>query len=194
MPDPLPGVAVLERAASYRSGLEAALVRAGFTIREPHEAAVLVVPLRAAPDCEIVGGIGEEVVKVALIPDLEARSVAHALAHGAAGVAPWDDDPDAIARVAVAAVGGTVLLPREAAAAMASWGPNPHGDGPVVTPDEVEWLLELSRGGTVVRLAEGYGYSERAMFRKLADLYARLGVANRAEALLAASRYGLLAR
>jgi DNA-binding CsgD family transcriptional regulator len=56
----------------------------------------------------------------------------------------------------------------------------------------VAWIVELSRGSTVVALAERYGYSERVMFRRLGEVYARLGAMNRAEALVAAERFGLL--
>ncbi|MEA2589098.1 MAG: hypothetical protein QOH66_2025, partial [Actinomycetota bacterium] len=41
-------------------------------------------------------------------------------------------------------------------------------------------------------LAEKVGYSERALYRLLHALYGRLGVSNRTEAILQASRRGLL--
>jgi DNA-binding NarL/FixJ family response regulator len=61
-----------------------------------------------------------------------------------------------------------------------------------VTGEDVDWLLALSRGQTVVELADDVGYSERSMFRKLHELYERLGVTNRSAALLEAQRLGLL--
>lgn len=194
MADLSPRIAVLERAASYRRGLEAALQDAGFAVVEPEAAEVLLVPLRDPGDCaRIDDAVGRSRV-VALLPDSEARSFTHALRHGVAGAAAWDEEPDRIVAAVEAAVAGLLFVPTTTAAAMASWSPDPHGEGPVLNPDEVEWLLELARGGTVVRLAEAFGYSERAMFRKLADLYARLGVSGRAEAVVAAHRLGLLDR
>lgn len=56
----------------------------------------------------------------------------------------------------------------------------------------MEWLAALASGSTVARLANETGYSERVMFRRLADLYGRLGVSGRAEAIVAAERLGLL--
>jgi len=44
-----------------------------------------------------------------------------------------------------------------------------------VDQEEAEWLDALARGATVVSLADDYGYSERVMFRRLRDLYERLG-------------------
>jgi DNA-binding NarL/FixJ family response regulator len=124
----------------------------------------------------------------------ERGSYAHALRHGAAGSVAWDEDPERIVAVVGASLDGMMIVPVATVGAMAAWGPDPHGEGPVIDQVEVEWLLELAKGGTVVRLAETYGYSERAMFRKLADLYARLGVTGRAEAVVAAHRLGLLDR
>ena len=69
---------------------------------------------------------------------------------------------------------------------------DPH-TAPLIGPEERDWLIALSHGTTVVRLADDFGYSERAMFRRLADLYVRLGATNRDEAVIAAQRAGLLA-
>lgn len=189
-----PGVAVLERAASYRRGLEGALREAGFPVVSADAADVVLAPLRDPSDCARIDGLAPGTCVIALLADVEARSYAHALRHGAAGAVGWDEDPEQIVSVVSAAVVGMLLLPVASAAAMAAWGPDPHRGGPVVEQVEIEWLLELAKGRTVVRLAEAYGYSERAMFRKLADLYSRLGVTGRAEAVVAADRLGLLDR
>ncbi|NJP91315.1 hypothetical protein HCN51_17935 [Nonomuraea sp. FMUSA5-5] len=45
---------------------------------------------------------------------------------------------------------------------------------------------------TVGLLADGVGYSERAMFRQLSDLYAKLHVRNRMEALMYGRERGRL--
>jgi DNA-binding CsgD family transcriptional regulator len=44
----------------------------------------------------------------------------------------------------------------------------------------------------VVRLADRAGYSERAMFRLLRQLYLRIGARNRTEALMRAHERGWL--
>jgi DNA-binding CsgD family transcriptional regulator len=61
-----------------------------------------------------------------------------------------------------------------------------------ISDREIEWLRTLAAGSTVARLAEGVGYSERAMFRLLRDLYQRLGVKSRTEALMLAQQQGWL--
>jgi DNA-binding CsgD family transcriptional regulator len=55
---------------------------------------------------------------------------------------------------------------------------------------DVEWLRALSQGITVSQLAETMGYSERAMYRLLRDLYQRMDVKTRTEAVLKASQSG----
>jgi DNA-binding NarL/FixJ family response regulator len=60
-----------------------------------------------------------------------------------------------------------------------------------VTEEEVGWLADLAAGETVARIAHETGYSERAMFRRLREVYERLGVTSRTEAIVAAERLGL---
>jgi DNA-binding NarL/FixJ family response regulator len=55
---------------------------------------------------------------------------------------------------------------------------------------EIGWLRRLREGFTVARLAKHAGYSERMMFRLLADLYAKLRVANRTDAIVYAREQG----
>jgi DNA-binding NarL/FixJ family response regulator len=57
---------------------------------------------------------------------------------------------------------------------------------------ERAWLRRLAAGGTVAGLARDCAYSEREMYRRLSDLYTRLGGRTRTEALLLAERHGLL--
>jgi DNA-binding NarL/FixJ family response regulator len=61
-----------------------------------------------------------------------------------------------------------------------------------ISDSEVRWLRELASGTTVARLAEKVGYSERMMFRLLAELYTRLGVDSRTKALMRARDEGWL--
>jgi DNA-binding NarL/FixJ family response regulator len=188
---------VLETAAAYRRGLIPALAQVGFEVdaeRDVKGRHLVLAPLRSPGDCAIYEGFAGEsdAVVVALIDAADHEAYAHALSHGAAGAVAWDADPEHIASVARAAVDGVVMLPIEAAVTMARRVTDFHRDRPLLDPTEVAWIVELSRGSTVVALAERYGYSERVMFRRLGEVYARLGAMNRAEALVAAERFGLL--
>lgn len=54
---------------------------------------------------------------------------------------------------------------------------------PGLTNQETRWLVQLRDGATVATLAKQAGYSERSMHRHLHDLYTRIGVSGRSEAL-----------
>jgi DNA-binding NarL/FixJ family response regulator len=91
-----------------------------------------------------------------------------------------------------AAIRGQSLLPAEVVRALASPGPTAERGQGAPSVREIEWLRELANGVTVARLAGRAGYSERAMFRLLRELYARLRVHNRTEALMLARERGWL--
>ena len=83
------------------------------------------------------------------------------------------------------AVAGFSVLPIAVVQALAAPHP-PVGTGPPPPAHELDWLRELAGGATVAQLAGRSGYSERAMFRLLRDLYRRLEVSSRTEALMLA--------
>jgi DNA-binding NarL/FixJ family response regulator len=58
-------------------------------------------------------------------------------------------------------------------------------------PDRA-WLRWLAGGGTVAALARSMGRGEPEMYRLLDEVYSRLGVRGRTEALLLACQRGLL--
>lgn len=188
-------VAVLERAAAYRRGLEAALTAAGFTTTEPSVADALLVTLSSAEGCAAADeGTAAGKLVVALLPEATAAQYAHALGHGAASAAAWDADPGDIVATLDQALRGWARLPSAVAAALAAEWPGAHLPRPEISEDEASWLIDLAAGHTVSRIADQTGYSERAMFRRLHELYTRLGVSGRAEAIVVAERLGLLER
>ena len=69
----------------------------------------------------------------------------------------------------------------------------PLGARLVLGARRVDRLQTMAKGRTVAQLARAVGYSEREMFRLLRQLYDRMGVRNRTEALLKAAQCGLLA-
>jgi DNA-binding NarL/FixJ family response regulator len=188
-----PVVAVIESAASYRRGLEAALADAGFTITaEPGDADAVLLALRVPDGCETANAlVAAGKVVVALLPDANPAGHAHAFEHGAASATPWDADPAEIVTALTHAIAGWARLPVATVAAIASEWPGAHTPRPDVTEEEVGWLADLAAGETVARIAKETGYSERAMFRRLREVYERLGVTSRTEAIVAAERLGL---
>ena len=57
---------------------------------------------------------------------------------------------------------------------------------------EIDWLRQLARGVTVRQLANSAGYSERMMFRILRNVYSRMHVNTRTQALFLAREHGLI--
>src|SRR5262245_22136702 len=98
----------------------------------------------------------------------------------------------AIALVAVAV--GMLLASRSAR--QASVPPPPPApvaeDDGLLTPRERQILLHLDRGLTNKELAAALGVSENTVKTHLANLYAKLGVGRRTEALAVARRRGLV--
>ncbi len=70
----------------------------------------------------------------------------------------------------------------------------PRGQDPAYqpSPQEVDWLRELSFNSTVAKLAVRTGCSEQTMFRRLQDLYDRLQVRDCDDALQLARKEGWL--
>lgn len=188
-----PLIAVLETAASYRRGLEAALNDAGFTITaEAGDADAVLLALRVPDGCQSADAlIAAGKIVVALLPDPSPAGHAHAFEHGVASATPWDADPADIVTALTHALAGWARLPVATVASLAAHWPGAHTPRPDVTVEEVGWLADLAAGETVARIADETGYSERAMFRRLREVYERLGVTSRAEAILLAERLGL---
>jgi DNA-binding NarL/FixJ family response regulator len=95
---------------------------------------------------------------------------------------------DRIVEVVGAALDRRTVLPTDVARSLARGGQDDEG----IEEEQAGWLRALARGATVEDLAESVGYSERAMYRQLRQLYERLGASNRTEALLQALRRGLI--
>jgi DNA-binding NarL/FixJ family response regulator len=174
--------------ASYRRGIERAAADAG--VASGDGTGVTLIPLDRSPErCTRVRQLVEVGVVVALLEPFDAGGIAHAVDHGA-WFADLGAEPEQVVATAIAAVEGDARIPLAVLDTVIG-----HLDSHAVaelTDEESAWLVALAGGATVVRLADEFGYSERALFRHLHDLYSRLGASNRAEALVVAERRGLL--
>jgi DNA-binding NarL/FixJ family response regulator len=140
-----------------------------------------------------LAALKSEPVVIALLADSTLDSYLRAVATGATSAVARDAAPELIRQVFLEAVQGRSLLPTDAVSALVSrLGPMKIGDRP--SDQHLEWLRALSQGVSISKLAERVGYSERAMYRLLKDLYSAIGAKNRTEALLKASKHGWLER
>lgn len=128
---------------------------------------------------------------VAILPALTITSAAGVLRAGAVHAVSRDAEVAVFRSAVDEAIEGVVRIPVAVIHAVAAL-PNAIG---VVTPptdEEIRWLRELATGSTVTAVASTVQYSERALYRRLKDLYAKLGVANRTQALVLAREQGWL--
>lgn len=105
---------------------------------------------------------------------------------------PRSAPPAAVREAFEAAVQGRCILPIEVLRALTSSETGGGTDADVPSARDRDWLRQLAEGITVGQLAARVGYSERMMFRLLRDVYDRLQVKGRTEALLLARDRGWL--
>lgn len=197
-------IAVSDPLPLFRRGIIATLGEAGFELEDPddlltwireEQRRVVILTLRSPHDWALLARLREhrpDVLVVAVLEDASVPGYVQAVLAGATAVLPRDAPVETVRRVFGAAVQGQSLLPAEVVRALAT-PTQPLGDhGDEAAVQEIGWLRELANGATVARVAGRAGYSERAMYRLLRDLYARLGVRNRTEALMLARERGWL--
>lgn len=193
-----PEVVVCLPDVAHRSRVVGALQRAGYRVAVPRQPVAWVTarrsPVLVTDDTEGDAAVRAEVLATApatacvvLIHEPTPARYRRLLASGATALPVGAPDEDVVLAVGAASRALT-CLPASAARALAGF----DGDRPVLTQREASWLRALVDGATVAGLARSVGYSPREMYRVLGGLYARLGAANRTDALLRADRWGLL--
>jgi DNA-binding NarL/FixJ family response regulator len=195
-------VAVVDPLPSYQAGLAAALTTAGFAPEEPTDlggwvrlegrrAVVLTLePLQGHGRLADLRAANADIIIVALLSEPGLNACRQTLELGGCCVLPRQASPRAVVRALEAALEGHSVLPLDIARSFAA--EYPCSRELTLDGDEVRWLRSLAYGTTVTRLAEDAGYSERTMYRRLTQLYRRLRVSNRIEAVVQAARLGLL--
>ena len=164
-------------------------------IREEQRPVVLLT-LLSSDDWTLLARLREaraDTMVIAVLADLSVRSHVQAIFGGAVAAVARDALPETMRTIFEAAVAGKSVLPVEVVRALsASHTLETEADESVPSPQEIGWLRELASGTTVAQLANRAGYSERAMYRLLRDLYLRIGARNRTEALMRAQARGWL--
>lgn len=127
--------------------------------------------------------------------DTDERIIA-AVAAGAAGyLLKGAPRGEVFAAVRAVARGGSLLAPAATAAVLRQVrgdGAAPPAAGPTLTPREQTVLEHLSRGAGNKQIAAALGISERTVKFHVGSLFAKLGVANRTEAVARAVQAGLI--
>jgi DNA-binding NarL/FixJ family response regulator len=162
----------------------------------PHqEGSCIVLGIGSGEDVALLRAFHEDhpfTPVVAVSDQVDISTFAHMIRSGATALVAESESAEDLHQVIMAALGGRVCISLDVAHRLAALVPNEEDWARWVSETEVEWLRAMASGQTVLDLAEEVGYSERAMFRYLKTMYARIGARNRTEALLWASQRGLL--
>ncbi len=129
---------------------------------------------------------------VAVLAEVTVEAFAVAMRAGATAAVHEEHSAEMLSLTLRAALEGHGIAPLGVLQAMAARVPETPDSKSWLSADEAEWIRTLAAGGTVADLAGTVGYSEREMFRNLRDTYTRLGVRNRTEAIIWATRHGLI--
>ncbi|MBL0885601.1 helix-turn-helix transcriptional regulator [Myceligenerans indicum] len=194
-PEPVTGVGVAGECPVITSGLRQVLrehgIAAGGSAR-PGPGGVVVLVHRGTETVRDISGYADSGCAVlAAQPGPTPEFEVSALSAGYHGVIDCQGPSSEIAVAIRAALAGRVVLSQAVARRLADRARPDHRSGDL-SEAEVRWLRGLARGTPVVDLATAEAYSERAMYRRLADLYRKMGVGTRGEAIAVASRHGFI--
>lgn len=198
-------VGVVDGAPCFRAGLVSALQHAGFPayqverprswLRLRRDAALLVTAQDPAEleDVALLREVRPDVAVVVLLRTVSTAAYGYALRIAGCPAVGRDAAAEEIIDVLQAALRNRTVLPVEVARQLAVGVTEDSGVAlHCLGEQELGWLRQLAKDVTVRRLAASAGYSERQMFRLLQQLYRRLGVSNRQQALMQAARLDLL--
>lgn len=189
-------VAIVDSVPLYRLGLATACADADFETSEfasldavPAEvsftAAVAVLRDRASWAMLRQRARSLAPVMIAVVPEVDAKTVELALAAGAATAVAEDATPEEIVPTIQAALEGKTLLPTAVAQGVLFSSRD-------LDPQEVAWLRLAADGQTIRQIAAKAGFEERQMRRRLKRAYSKLGARTMRQALLRADKEGLL--
>lgn len=192
-------IAVVDPLPLFRHGVATVLEAAGHTVDTPADVVtwvrrgagtLVLLTVGSDDDWELLGKVCETApggVVIALLDNASSAIGARAVRTGARSVLPRGATAMVLSRTVEATISGQAVMPAPVAAALAAGA---QGSGQHVTIDEMSWLRRLAAGSTVAELAEQAGYSERAMFRLLQELYRKMGVNTRLQAIMRAKETG----
>ncbi|MCA2216267.1 DNA-binding response regulator [Jidongwangia harbinensis] len=192
-------VAVLDPLPLFGQGAATVLAAAGHEVQVPEDVrswaesrrpAVVLLTLLAGPDWGLLVPLRDmpEVAVIAVLQDLHPAAI-RAVRMGARSVLLRTAGPAALLRTVEATADGQAVLPAELLSMLAD---APQAGPATLSEERLSWLRRLAAGSTVADLADTAGYSERAMYRILKQIYRDMGVSNRMQAVLRAQELGWL--
>jgi DNA-binding NarL/FixJ family response regulator len=195
-------VAIVDPSPLFRRGVSAVLLDIGLAADSPTDllswtekehCRVIVLSLISVDDWALLLQLqasDRDLVVIALLAHDETDAYVRAFSHGATAVLCRDCEPSMLRDAVESALAGRTSLATDVLRRLISNAAHESQEHEVPSLRDVEWLRCLAEGARVADLADRAGYSERMMFRRLNDLYKRIGVSSRTEALLLARTRG----
>jgi len=159
-----------------------------------HHEAAMFVAVRNPSDVDLLINLISDLptmVVVALLDPISEDQIQLCLGAGARGCVSMDWSSGDLALVLEVGLRGMTIMPATIARRLAATkidGAYARG----LTKTQRAWLRDLASGTTVHALATQVGFSERVMYRRLSQVYRKMGCATRTEALVRASACGML--
>jgi DNA-binding NarL/FixJ family response regulator len=159
-----------------------------------HPAAAMFVTIRNTRDVDLLVDLLSDLPALAVVVLMDPMSVEQmhlCLAAGARGCVSMDWSSGELALALDVGLRGMTIMPATIARNLAATSKNgAYARG--LTNTQQTWLRDLATGTTVNALATQVGFSEREMYRRLSQVYRKMGCATRIQALVRASACGIL--
>lgn len=193
-----PIVAICDTVPAYRLGLLAHLTAAGIAVLDPPDLAewarmgrnrVLVLSDRYDAGWPLLRRIGKTARVVAIVTRFGLDVQRAAIRAGARSTVRWDAPLGNLTTAVLGAAAGQTVV--DTAAVVDLSHPPDRGTVPV-TAIQLMVLERLAQGHTGGQIAASLAISVRSLNRELAAICRRLGVGSRIEAVVCATRHGLI--
>jgi DNA-binding NarL/FixJ family response regulator len=195
-------IGIMHESEIYAAGLTSALTATGFDAEinpgdisawlsdHPPERSLLIAK---ATEAELAGMLvtNPRARLILIVSGQDSSEYQRAFAMGAVGVFSSTCSADSVVAVVNAALNNTVCLPYNVVRQMATTAIVPTADGIWLSDTDRSILTGLASGQRVAAIAQTIGYSERTAYNVLNQLYRRLGITNRSEAISLAGKWGL---
>jgi len=197
-------IGVVGGTPTWRRGVTAVLADAGYRAAEHaglnewrpgRSGRALLLHVTAASDLVPLSEFTEahpHIPVIVVAPELGVAEFAASVRAGAISAISADEPVELLLAVLEHAIAGRASAAPSVIRALSMRIAAGFGEALSIDADSVALIRNLAAGTTVSQLASEVGFSEREMFRLLGELYVRIGVANRTEAIVWASRHGLL--
>lgn len=194
-------VAVLDPLPLFQRGVIDALMSDEILVEAPADIRawvaqggqrVIVLTLASSADWSLLEQLGRKTSVIAVLEENTTALSIKALRLGAESIVVRSATAAMIRRALEAVLAGDAIVSRLVIRSLTSSSPLLDDDGVRIPDERIQWLRDLASGGTVASLAAKAGYSERAMYRLLNNIYSQMGVKNRTEALIKAYEHGWL--